>query len=147
MAAPTGCGKTAVFELAILRAVSREDTLRCLYIAPNKALCNQRAVDWSKAFASLNLLVVELTGDSRLEHSLQLVAKANIVVTTPEKWDSMTRVWKKHVFLLGSVNLLLIDEVHHVSEDRGAVLEAVVVRVQTLRDSFCRGRGIESRCT
>jgi ATP-dependent DNA helicase HFM1/MER3 len=75
---------------------------------------------------------------------MQLVAKANIIVTTPEKWDSMTRVWKKHIFLLGSVNLLLVDEVHHVSEDRGAVLEAVVVRIQKLHEMFVKARGIKS---
>ena len=32
--------------------------------------------------------VIEVIGDSE-NHSLQLVAKANIIITTPEKWDSL----------------------------------------------------------
>ena len=140
IAAPTGCGKTAVFELAILGAFSRSsqsgEAFRCLYIAPNKALCSQRYSEWSKAFGSLHLSVVEVTGDSDMSQSLSRVAKASIVITTPEKWDSLTRTWRKHAFLLGSITLLLIDEVHHLSEDRGAVLEAVVVRMRKLRDDF-----------
>ena len=100
--------------------------------------------------------IIELTGDSDMSQSLQHVAKASIIITTPEKWDSITRTWKRHLFLLGSIDLLLIDEgyavqhvcqvpyqrysnhyfctVHHISEDRGAVLEAVVVRMQKLNE-------------
>ena len=43
---------------------------------------------------------------------------------------------EKTCFLLGSITLLLIDEVHHLSEDRGAVLEAVVVRMRKLREDY-----------
>ena len=104
MAAPTGCGKTAVFELAILGAYGRclksGETLRCLYIAPNKALCSQRYSEWSNAFGRINLSVVEVTGDSEMTQSLSRVAKASIIITTPEKWDSLTRTWRKHASYL-----------------------------------------------
>jgi ATP-dependent DNA helicase HFM1/MER3 len=49
-------------------------------------------------------------------------------LTTPEKWDSITRKWKEIKYLVGQVALLLIDEVHLLHEDRGATLEAVVSR-------------------
>ena len=55
--------------------------------------------------------VIEVTGDSE-NHSLQLVAKANIIITTPEKWDSLTRSWRRHLFLFGHIDLILLDEVH-----------------------------------
>ena len=48
----------------------------------------------------------------------------------------MTRSWRKHIFLLGRIDLLLVDEVHHLNEDRGATLEAVVVRMRTLNKAF-----------
>jgi replicative superfamily II helicase len=48
----------------------------------------------------------------------------------PEKWDSVTRFWREHVFLLGKIDLLLLDEIHHLGDDRGATLEAVVVRMR-----------------
>lgn len=63
--------------------------------------------------------IIELTGDSDMSQSLQHVAKASIIITTPEKWDSITRTWKRHLFLLGSIDLLLIDEgyaVQHVCQ-------------------------------
>lgn len=53
-----------------------------------------------------------------------------------EKWDSITRTWRNHLFLFGSIDLLLIDEIHLVGEDRGATLEMVVVRMQMLRDEM-----------
>ena len=28
-----------------------------------------------------------------------------------EKWDSVTRKWSEHIYLLGKVELLLVDEV------------------------------------
>ena len=57
----------------------------------------------------------------------------SISVTTPETWDSVTRKWKDNVKLLELVKLLLIDEVHLLSEpSRGATLEVVVSRMKLL---------------
>ncbi len=86
---------------------------------------------------------VELTGDSENINSQTLVSADVMYVhtsltastdvflsslTTPEKWDSITRKWKEIKYLVGQVALLLIDEVHLLHEDRGATLEAVVSR-------------------
>lgn len=60
------------------------------------------------------------------------VQHASIIITTPEKWDSMTRKWKDHQKLMQLVKLFLIDEVHILKEDRGATLEAVVSRMKGL---------------
>lgn len=54
----------------------------------------------------------------------------------PEKWDSVTRAWRDHIFLFGAVDLLLIDEIHHLGEDRGSALETVIVRMKRLSDLF-----------
>jgi superfamily II helicase len=53
-------------------------------------------------------------------------------VTTPEKWDSMTRCWGKHSNLFQHIRLVCIDECHFVAEARGSVLEAIVSRMHTL---------------
>lgn len=56
------------------------------------------------------------------------------MLTTPEKWDSMTRKWRDYGTLITSVNLFLIDEVHLLNENRrGPTLEAVVSRMRTVR--------------
>jgi ATP-dependent DNA helicase HFM1/MER3 len=59
------------------------------------------------------------------------VGAASIIVTTPEKWDSITRKWKDYSRLLQLVKLFLIDEVHILKDTRGATLEAVVSRMKT----------------
>ena len=137
IAAPTGSGKTVVHELALLHQFIYNDrNLKCVFIAPNKALCQQRAKTWYLKFQSIGLSVLEVTGDIDIRNSLRLIAKASIIITTPEKWDSLTRVWKNHIFLLGCVDLLLVDEVHHLGEERGATLEALVVRMRMLNQVY-----------
>ncbi len=73
----------------------------------------------------------ELTGDSE-KGQLRSIQNASIIITTPEKWDSMTRKWKDHEKLMRLIKLFLIDEVHILKEDRGATLEAVVSRMKSV---------------
>ena len=72
--------------------------------------------------------VRELTGDMQLTR--QEIAETNIIVTTPEKWDVITRK-PGDGSLIPKVRLLIIDEVHLLADDRGAVIEVLVAR--TLR--------------
>lgn len=60
------------------------------------------------------------------------VKNASIIITTPEKWDSITRKWKDHAKLMQLIKLFLIDEVHVLKEERGATLEAVVSRMKSV---------------
>ncbi len=144
IAAPTGSGKTVLMELGIIRIFSllNRKRFRCVYIAPNKALCQQRWLEWSQKFSNLGYSVLEVTGDIEYKDSLKTIAKATIIITTPEKWDCLTRSWRDHVFLLGTIDLLLIDEVHHLGEERGATLESVVVRMRII-SNYCRQRAQE----
>ena len=133
LSAPTGSGKTVLLELAICRLVSgyQSDQYKIVYMAPTKSLCSERQRDWQLKFRSLGLECAELTGDTDQAH-LRNVQSANIIVTTPEKWDSMTRKWKDHAKLMQLVKLFLIDEVHILKETRGATLEAVVSRMKSV---------------
>lgn len=137
VAAPTGSGKTIVHELAICRLIESKGlhNIKCVLIAPNKALCQQRWSEWNVKFNPLGLSVLEVTGDVDVGSSLKMVARASIIITTPEKWDALTRIWREHVFLLSATDLLLVDEIHHLGEDRGPVLETVIVRMRFLADA------------
>lgn len=53
-----------------------------------------------------------------------------MIVTTPEKWDVITRK-TSDMALAVLVKLLIIDEVHLLNDDRGPVIETIVAR--TLR--------------
>ncbi|KAK9810502.1 hypothetical protein WJX72_011853 [[Myrmecia] bisecta] len=137
VAAPTGSGKTGVMELAILRLMSRyikeagdfclkPGSLKVIYLAPIRALVQEKAQEWSVKFGErLGLSCKEMTGDSDAQ-DLQGMDAADIICTTPEKFDAVTRKHKDQggMRFFGEVALVLIDEVHLLSENRGSALEA-----------------------
>ncbi|KAL0208533.1 hypothetical protein P9112_011120 [Eukaryota sp. TZLM1-RC] len=128
VSAPTGSGKTTLFEFALLRMleIHGPNKVRAIYIAPIKALCQERVTDWKEKFSKLKLKVFEVTGDSGED---SLATKSGLVVTTPEKIDFVTRRLRGTSF--HNVNLVIIDEVHHLNEPkRGPVLEAVISRLK-----------------
>ena len=133
VSAPTGGGKTAILEIAICRLVSgfTTDQLKIVYMAPTKSLCSERQRDWQPRFAALDLQCAELTGDTE-QSQLRSVQSASIFITTPEKWDCITRKWRDHARLMQMVKLFLIDEVHILKDTRGATLEAVVSRMKSV---------------
>ncbi|XP_063825930.1 probable ATP-dependent DNA helicase HFM1 [Ostrinia nubilalis] len=109
-----------------------------LKVAPVKALCTERLTEWYSKFTRLGLLCIEVTGDTDVDFT-QLQAY-KIIITTPEKWDMLTRRWKDHRGLVEMIKLFLIDEVHILNDEtRGPVLEAVVSRMKTVQ-IFCNTR-------
>ncbi|KAF7322399.1 DEAD/DEAH-box DNA helicase [Mycena chlorophos] len=134
ISAPTGSGKTVLFELAIIRMLKElGETFKCVYIAPTKALCSERQRDWSAKFSPLGIKCCELTGDTvHFGKGVWGDAKAaTIIITTGEKWDSLTRNWADHGQILSRIQLFLVDEVHILNESRGSTLEVVVSRMKT----------------
>ena len=125
MAAPTGSGKTACAEFAILRMVQKaqrgEGTLRCVYIAPVPGLAAERFADWSVRFGKgLGLNVVELTGETAAD--VKALDKGNIIVASPEHWDMLSRRWKQRKNVQ-NVALFIVDELHLVGGANGPVIE------------------------
>ena len=59
------------------------------YIAPMKALAQEVVEKFSSKLKPLGLIVRELTGDMQLTRAEG--QSANVLVTTPEKWDVVTR--------------------------------------------------------
>lgn len=65
------------------------------------------------------------------------VDSSHLIVTTPEKWDVVTR--KGGEGSLGTlVSLIIIDEVHLLADERGAVIETIVARTQRFIESSQR---------
>ncbi|KAK9889219.1 hypothetical protein WA026_004497 [Henosepilachna vigintioctopunctata] len=135
LGAPTGSGKTIVSELCILRLFSNNPERKVVYIAPMKALVRERVKDWSIKFKKINKNVVEITGD--VTPKSDLITSANIIITTPEKWDGMSRNWHQKDFVK-NVGLVIIDEIHLLAEERGPVLEVIVSRMNFI-NSFNKG--------
>eukprot|EP00118_Oscarella_pearsei_P012973 m.99165 g.99165 ORF g.99165 m.99165 type:complete len:2211 (+) comp37045_c0_seq2:40-6672(+) len=126
LGAPTGSGKTVAAELAMFRVFREYPGQKVVYIAPLKALVRERIKDWRERLQrQLNKSVVELTGD--FSPDVLAIAAADVIVTTPEKWDGVSRSWQNRPYVL-SVALLVIDEIHLLGGQRGPVLEVIVSR-------------------
>ncbi|PFH54231.1 hypothetical protein AMATHDRAFT_135953, partial [Amanita thiersii Skay4041] len=138
ISAPTGSGKTVLFELAIIRLLRQAKDIgkgfKCVYISPTKALCSERFRDWDGKFGPLGIKCCELTGDTVYfgKGAWDDARNASVMsVGFAEKWDSLTRTWRDHEQILSQIKLFLVDEVVHIlSESRGSTLEVVVSRMK-----------------
>ncbi|CAG7895419.1 unnamed protein product [Brassica rapa] len=144
ISAPTGSGKTVLFELCILRLLSKsissdgrflhaKGALKTVYISPSKALVQEKLRDWNQKFNSWGISCLELTGDNET-YSSKNIQDADIILTTPEKFDAVSRyrVSSGGLGFFSDIALVLIDEVHLLNDPRGAALEAIVSRIKIL---------------
>ena len=138
LCAPTGAGKTNVAMLTILHEIGKHiqedgtfalDGFKIVYVAPMKALVQEMVGNFSKRLSEkFGIRVAELTGDRQLTKAQ--ISDTQIIVTTPEKWDVITRKSADRTYTQ-LVRLIVIDEIHLLHDDRGPVLESLVAR--TLR--------------
>ncbi|CAL9080927.1 unnamed protein product [Musa acuminata var. zebrina] len=144
ISAPTASGKTVLFELCILRLMSKflssegkfnhkKGTLKTIYIAPSKALVQEKLRDWCMKFHSLEIKCLEMTGDNE-SYKAKNIQEADIILTTPEKFDAVTRHGARNgdLSFFSDIALVLIDEVHFLNDPRGATLEAIISRIKML---------------
>jgi len=133
LGAPTGSGKTISSELALLRVFREYPNSKTVYIAPLKALVSERVKEWKVTMeGQLGKRVVEFTGDVSPDPGI--LRRADILITTPEKWDGASRMWKRRDYVK-DVRLVIIDEIHLLGEERGAVLEVLVTRMRYIAET------------
>lgn len=146
LCAPTGAGKTNVACLTMMNIlgqfrreaaeaeeggdVDKEEfdlqAFKIVYVAPMKALVQEVVKNFSERLKDYGVTVRELSGDSSLTR--QQIADTQLIVTTPEKWDVVTRQGEGRAFTQ-LVKLVIIDEIHLLHDERGPVLESIVARI------------------
>ena len=124
-------GKTRLLEWQIARVPKNRCTV---YLAPTKALVEQKAVDWRKLFTKnttassvWNATAVQVrTGDyNPTADETSVFEKARLKCMTPEAFDAAVCNNKKW---LQNVDLLCVDEVHTIGDiTRGHVLESAIM--------------------
>merc|ERR1719285_542925 len=138
--APTGAGKTVVAMMTVLREVLRNfkdgklksaKEFKIVYVAPMKALAAEVVRKFSQRLGALGIVVKELTGDMQLTRTE--VEQTHMLVTTPEKYDVITR---KPNEISQILKLMIIDEVHLLHDERGCVIDALVARTRRLCQSL-----------
>lgn len=127
--APTGSGKTTIAEFAVLRLFSQQpDGGRCVYLVSKDAVADLLFADWHAKFGSLlGLKVVKLSGETGMD--LKLLAKGQIIITTADKWDILSRRWKQRKNVQ-NVHLFIVDELQLIGGEDGPVLEVVCSRMR-----------------
>lgn len=137
--APTSSGKTNIAMLCLLRLLEKfkENTLiseqlrfklskiKAVIITPMKALAKETVNNFKNRLSVYGLKINELSGDSNLNK--YEMEESNILVATPEKWDIVSRKLNMK-YLVDSIQLLIIDEIHLLHDSRGSIIESIVVR-------------------
>jgi len=147
IATPTGSGKTVIAEIAILRAFNNLGIDgKLLYLSPLKALTYEKEVEFRK-FEAYGYKLEVFTGDAFTKDSqlpsISRINKAQIIIATIEKFDSLTRR-KRFKKLISSLHLIIVDEIHLLSsESRGATLEGLLTRLKVINPQ-CRIIGLSA---
>ena len=98
--APTGAGKTNIAMLCAMQEIAKHfdeenncllehDIFKIVYVAPMKALAAEVTRTFQNRLGQLGMVCRELTGDTQL--SKRELEETHVIVTTPEKWDVITR--------------------------------------------------------
>ncbi|KAK9299813.1 hypothetical protein QLX08_007269 [Tetragonisca angustula] len=126
--APTGSGKTTIAEFAVLRLLTQNPEGRSVYMVSKEALAELVYVDWSAKFnQQLGRKVVLLTGETGTD--LKLLAKGQIIITTADKWDVLSRRWKQRKNVQ-NIQLFIVDELQLIGGEEGPVLEVACSRAR-----------------
>ncbi|CAH1783166.1 unnamed protein product [Owenia fusiformis] len=134
--APTGSGKTICGEFAILRMLAQNPDGKCVYVTPMDSLAEQVYSDWHNKFSlQLGKKVVLLTGETGTD--LKLLAKGNIIISTPGNWDVLSRRWKQRKNVQ-NVSVFIVDELQLIGGEDGPVLEVICSRMRYISSQIER---------
>jgi helicase len=118
--APTGIGKTTIMEVLMINN-ALQNKKQSVYISPLRALSLQ-IYNELQQFSDIGIKVQLVTGESYIKDVSELTG--DIIMTTYEKWDSVTR---DSGFDFSNINLVILDELHNMRErQRSEAIELVL---------------------
>lgn len=130
VSAPTASGKTLIAMLAMLGYFSRGGS-KAVYLSPLKALAAEKFAEFKTLFGALpgrKLRVDMSVGDPG--SAGRNPARANILILTNERMDSMIR---RRAPWLADVGLVVCDETHLIGDPgRGPTLEMVLTHAKRM---------------
>ena len=128
--ANTTAGKTICAELLMDDVLAKGQ--RVIYLSPLKALTSEKYEDWQIRFPNEKITI--MTGDYTLsEQKKQELGKSRIIVMTSEMCDSRTRKYHSEKnFWMDQVGLVIVDESHILTTERGHAVESGIMRFTRL---------------
>mgnify|MGYP005990180507 CR=1 FL=1 len=125
---PTGSGKGACAELALLRQFQQNPAAKCVYLCPKDDMLDSLHTQLSARLgALLQLSVTKLTGETAAD--LKLIEQGQLIVSTATHWDMIGRRWKQRKNVQ-NISLYVADELHLLGGTGGSVLEVVLSRAR-----------------
>ncbi|MBI2657431.1 DEAD/DEAH box helicase [Candidatus Woesearchaeota archaeon] len=117
---PTASGKTLIAELAAMKSVI-EGKGKAVYIVPLKALASEKYRDFKRKYGDIAKIALSI-GD--IDSADPFLADYDLIVTTSEKLDSLTR---HHAPWLAGIATVVVDEIHLLNDtERGPTLEILL---------------------
>jgi superfamily II DNA/RNA helicase len=127
---PTSTGKTFISELMILRYLIEYPDKKCLYVAPFRALNNEKEIELGRYLSKLGFSVSSLSGTYEIDDFQDVVlTETDLLIATPEKMDSLLR-FQSEIFT--NVSFIVIDEGHIIGDisTRATLLEFLLIRLR-----------------
>jgi pre-mRNA-splicing helicase BRR2 len=106
-----------------------------LYVATKEEIIQSQYNEWNEMFAKLGKTVMTLTGET--SRDLKILRAADIVLSTAERFDVISRRWSTRT-AVQNIGLAIIDEIHLIGSEGGAVLEIVVSRLRYMSSQLTK---------
>lgn len=127
---PTSAGKTFIAELAIMDSLVKNPDKRCIYIAPFRALTNEKEIELSTNLSKLGYSVSAISGDYESDDGQDYVLNnTDVLIATPEKIDLLFRT-QNDVF--NTIGIVIVDEGHIIgnNDERSSLIEFLIIRMR-----------------
>lgn len=127
---PTSSGKTKMTELAFVNDLFTDETRKCLYIAPFRALVSEVESNIGDVFSRLGISTVSLYGGGDAnEIEVELAEKARLTIATPEKISAVLKLSERKIT---DYQTIVLDEGHLVdSINRGVSYEFQLAKIRS----------------
>lgn len=124
--APSGSGKTLIGELCCISNVFKK-LGKSVYLVPYKALASEKYYYFKKNYSKYGVETELSIGDVDVDD--KELEKADIIITTYEKMDSILRNFKEKDWI-NSITTIVVDEIRTIGDiTRGPRLESLIVRL------------------
>jgi superfamily II DNA/RNA helicase len=133
---PTSAGKTFIAELAILNSLVTNPGKKCLYVAPFRALTNEKEGELADYISKIGYSVSALTGSYEIDEFQNLMLdETDVLIATPEKMDLLLRL---NPDFFNTVSLIVVDEGQILGDisSRSSLIEFLIIRLRMKIDSL-----------
>ncbi|GAW79840.1 pre-mRNA-splicing helicase BRR2 [Plasmodium gonderi] len=116
--------------------------IKVVYITPLDDIVFKTFQNWINFANSFGLQMVVLTGDVQID--MKLLQKNNIILCTPEKYDNISKKWRRKK-IFQNINLYIFDHMELLDSAQGSIMEVVISRVRYISTQMQMGKSHKGR--